>query len=698
MLALAMALGAPCAAWGQDGATGSAPPPDPVEVPPQEQPASNAAAREVYTPEDFARFAPRNALDLIEQVPGFNIDRGGGGGRGFGQAQENLLVNGERISSKSTSTADRLSRIAVENVVRIEVVDGATLDIPGLSGRVANIIVTRGGASGQFEWRPGFSLGESRLNPFEGEVSLTGALVGVDYTLALENRAFARGQRGPVVITDALGTTDIRENAQLDRFNRPSLSGAFAFEPAPGLAVNLNLSGGIEIYRARESEIRRQGQPLPDLSETYRTVSDEWFYEFGGDIAFALGPGQLKLIALEAFEHKDRTDRSLIVTDPLADSGSQFRRTADIGERIGRAEYGWGMWGADWQLSGEAAYNRLDQVGALFIYDPLVEDYVAIDFPEGAGGVREDRYEGLLSSGFPVTDTLTLQLIGGAEYSTIAQTGSNALSRSFLRPKGSVLAAWAPAEGLDVSLEIARRVGQLDFGDFLASVNLDRDQANAGNNRLRPQQSWELELEAAKDFGRWGSATLTLFDQYIEDLVLIVPVDGGGAARGNIDSAHRYGAGLTGTLEMEPLGWRGAKLDARLAWENSRLDDPVTGFARRFDEIDPFDIELNLRHDVPETPFAWGARFRDRSRAANYRVTEIFFNYRPSTDFGVFVEHKDVAGMTARFDISNIPDGAYVLDRTVFSDRRGEDVPVLFTESRRRFAGPSVQLRLSGSF
>ena len=70
----------------------------------------------------------------------------------------------------------------------------------------------------------------------------------------------------------------------------------------------------------------------------------------------------------------------------------------------------------------------------------------------------------------------------------------------------------------------------LDFGDFLASVNLTEDQQNAGNNSLRPQQNWDFTMEVAKNFGAWGSATLTLFDERIEDLVLIVPVAGGGEA------------------------------------------------------------------------------------------------------------------------------------------------------------------------
>ena len=63
-----------------------------------------------------------------------------------------MLINGERLALKSESIFDRLNKISADKVERIEIVDGATLNIPGLSGQVANIIVTSGGLSGQFRW------------------------------------------------------------------------------------------------------------------------------------------------------------------------------------------------------------------------------------------------------------------------------------------------------------------------------------------------------------------------------------------------------------------------------------------------------------------------------------------------------------------------------------------------------------------
>ena len=63
---------------------------DPAVVPPPVS--APVAGKRVFTPADFARFAPKNALDMLQQVPGFSI-RGADQERGLGQASENVLLN-----------------------------------------------------------------------------------------------------------------------------------------------------------------------------------------------------------------------------------------------------------------------------------------------------------------------------------------------------------------------------------------------------------------------------------------------------------------------------------------------------------------------------------------------------------------------------------------------------------------------------
>src|SRR5205085_8055353 len=126
-----------------------------------------------------------------------------------------------------------------------------------------------------------------------------------------------------------------------------------------------------------------------------------------------------------------------------ADTGSRFAKGSVEGERIGRAEYRWHLLDGDWQASFEGAFNRLDNAASLFTLN-TAGDFVEIPFPSGSGGVREERYEGILSYSRRLSSNLSLQVAGGGEYSKLSQTGSNALARTFKRPKGSIDLAWQP--------------------------------------------------------------------------------------------------------------------------------------------------------------------------------------------------------------------------------------------------------------
>ncbi|MEO0591170.1 MAG: TonB-dependent receptor plug domain-containing protein, partial [Pseudomonadota bacterium] len=149
-----------------------------------EEKAGGTKARRSYTPEDFARFAPRSAFDMAEQVPGFSI-REGDGARGLGQADTNVLINGRRISGKSNGPVAALQRIPAEEVVRLELVDGASLDIGGLTGQVLNVITAGNGAiSGQYRYAPQIRSFGTDPRLYEGSVSVAGGGDKTDWTLA----------------------------------------------------------------------------------------------------------------------------------------------------------------------------------------------------------------------------------------------------------------------------------------------------------------------------------------------------------------------------------------------------------------------------------------------------------------------------------------------------------------------------------
>src|SRR3546814_20064027 len=91
-----------------------------------------------------------------------------------------------------------------------------------------------------------------------------------------------------------------------------------------------------------------------------------------------------------------------------------------------------------WQWSAEAAFNRLGNVARLYTLDPA-GDFVELPFPEGTGGVSEDRYESMLSFGRTLAPHLSVQLVGGAGYSTLTQPVLNGLERRSFRRREALL-------------------------------------------------------------------------------------------------------------------------------------------------------------------------------------------------------------------------------------------------------------------
>ena len=664
----------------------------------QPAPAAANGDAQVFEPAYFAQFAPRNALDMVDRIPGFSISGGNDQGqRGLGQATQNVIVNGERLSSKSESVRDQLRRIPATDVVRIEILDGNATSIPGLTGQVANVVYTSNGASGQFEWTTGFRPHNTEAQLFGGEISVIGSSGALDYTVSLSNENNRFGADGPVSITDRDGVLIESQYSKLSgKFDNPKISTAFSYDFGGDVTANLNLSYGSDFFSRKEPETAIDSAGVTRTREAL-VEEDGPEYELGGDIQFPFGPGSLKLILLERFE---RDNYSSTVIDRLSDDspprGFRFEQTNGAGERIGRLEYDWKLWGADWQLSGEAAFNRLDRRSRLFELAPGGE-FVQLAFPQGNGGVTEDRYDASLSISRSLSSTLSVQVIGAMEFSTIEQTGFAANSRSFKRPKGSFAATWKPRDDFDISVTLAKRVSQLSFGDFLASVSLNNDNQNGGNNELVPYQSYNVEIEANKTFGAWGSLKLEARKAWFQDFIDWFPLPGGGEARGNIGDADRLHLQANATINLDPLGFRGARVDLEVVKRDMNVIDPFTGLTRPFSYDQEGSFEIDFRHDVPGTDWAWGANLDHFDQAPYARRFEIGREWEGKVFGSLFIEHKDVLGLTVRARANNLLGARDYFQRTVFDGPRPEGA-VRFEEYRSRRIGPIFRLTVSGDF
>lgn len=705
--ALALALAAP--GWAQAGdaapadpaadeaaPSGDAPVPVPTALPAPGKP-EPVAGRQVYNPADFARFSPKNALDMIRNVPGFQI-RENEQLRGLGQASGNILFNGDRPSNKSDPLQVQLQRIPSSNVTRIEIIDGATLDIPGLSGQVANVVFTADGFSGQFEWRPQVRPHFAKPLFTRGQISASGKAGKLQYEVALNNDDSGHGSAGgPTEIFDGSGNRiELRDDVWTSSYDSPKASAKLTLPTGASSLARLNLSYQ-RIYNHYDEEgLRfRPGQPTRNRFVTER--NDTWNYEIGGDYEFPLGPGKLKLIGLNRRSHEPyRLDVVTVFADGAPTEGDRFAQVGDIREKIARAEYTWKMLGGDWQASGEGAFNTLANVARVGSFDPVADAFIETPFPEGTGGVKEDRYEGSLSYSRPLSRTLSLQIVTAAERSRLAQSGVNGLTRRFFRPKGLVSLAWKPSADLDLSAKLRRRVGQLSFYDFLARSFLNDGNQNSGNNQLRPQQDWTIEVEGNKRLGAWGSVKLRLVGREVEDYVTIIPVAGGESV-GNAPKARVRIAELNSTINFDPLGLKGAKLDIYALYQRASLNDPFGPGRINYNGLQDRVLNLDFRHDIPASDWAYGAGLSYVHTKASFRRNSRDRVYEGPVFASVFVENKDVFGLTLRAGIDNIFNARSIRNRTVFTGLRDAS-PIDFVERRDRLIGPIFFYAVKGTF
>ena len=106
------------------------------------------SGRVVYDAAFYAQFAPRTALDMVNQTPGFSFDGGDNETRGFSGAVGNVLIDGERLGAKSQTLEDVLLRVPASEVLRIEILRGT--DVAGDASNaavLANVIRTRTAAA-----------------------------------------------------------------------------------------------------------------------------------------------------------------------------------------------------------------------------------------------------------------------------------------------------------------------------------------------------------------------------------------------------------------------------------------------------------------------------------------------------------------------------------------------------------------------
>jgi hypothetical protein len=570
-------------------------------------------------------------------------------------------------------------------------------------------------------WEVGPEVREN-LQPswFRGSLSANGKTEdGWSWSAALDLAEFHNGHDGSGIIRDGSGELlDFRREGFNGAGEEPSLAATVTYEATDGAIANVNLALRSFNFVGREDSFRNplNGDP------TYRYVGigeDELGGEIGADYEFDLGPGRLKLIALHRYEEGDDLVKVESYDDSgayIADTGQRIVEHSEEGESIVRGEYGFSAFGGDLQIAAEGAFNFLD-LATDFGQRQFDGSYDLAMLPEGTARVEERRAETNVSYRRKLNDAWSLQSSLGVEYSELSQTGAGGLTREFVRPKGFLALVWKIDDTLDVSFKGERKVGQLDFGDFLSSVDIQNNNALSGNVELVPEQSWILSSELNKSLGPWGAVKLAAEYHRIEDVVDLVPInalgqpvsnvaDIRGEGVGNIDDAWASSITASGTIKFDELGAKGLQTEFSWRYRNSEVDDPLTGEPRQISNYPKITANVALRWDIPGTPWALVGGLEEYQNYANYRLGEVSRQWTaPSVNF-FSIENKDVYGMKVRLQAVNLNDASENVKREIYQSADPGDPnsprlrtnPLAFSEEQHRTFGPIIRLWVSGTF
>ena len=658
-------------------------------APAQDAPVGDVAPQGVlvFEPAFFADSRPDTALDLIARLPGFAFESGDSGTRGLAGTAGNVLIDGRRPSTKSDSLDQILRRISAAGVARVELIRGGApgIDMQGRSV-IANVVLIRTVTTERVFEANSYVYPDGHLGPVlaarwsrrEGDDQIEGSISGFSDRTDGTGDGFRRRY-------DPAG--NLIQDADLvlwDRIRNLRATGAVQRRVGGGLLRVNGLLGWFGNENAQDLLIRSGGGFDSFNDEEANDINSELGVSWAGDLNPRL---DLELTGLQRYATEDYTG----VSESRGDS-STFTADATSGESIGRAILRFRP-GSRWsfETGGEVAYNFLDSATT------YAENGVPVPLPSSSVKVEELRGEVFGQATWRPDPTLTLE--GGlrVEVSEISQSGDSDLTKSFVYPKPRIQATWTPRTGHQFRFRAEREVGQLDFGDFIASADIDIGQVEGGNPDLEPEKSTVIEAIYEHRFDGEGVFEVTVSHADIEDVVDVIPLTGGFDGVGNIGDGTADFFQLRLTLPTDRLGIPNGRFQTRGSWSSTSVLDPVTGEARRFQGNQAFGCGVSFNQDLMGGRWSWGFEHGcniDKGRA--FRVREVrAFHEEP--DVEAFVQWKPERDLTVRVDLGNATDRAQGNDREIYAGPR-DTAPLAFREVRRTRMSPWLFVQVRKTF
>jgi hypothetical protein len=644
-----------------------------------------------YTADWYAGFAPRSALDMVRQTPGFTLLEGEER-RGLAGGVGNVLVDGRRPVAKDQKLEEILGRIPASQVQSIEILRGVETagDASGQSV-LLNLIRTpftgQGFGSAGFEYAP-------ENDPMPNAVlAWTGRAHTVDYSVGASTYSFERDLPGSRIQIDSRGDVSGRRRDVSPRdYGQYALNGEAAGDAAGG---RLRVTGKASYSRYHEdSAVENFVNELLTGSDSNPYTESKRGAEVGARFDRAIGDWDFNGVLLLT-RGRFESDITSTHRDAGGDVGSVFvqREMRDSGESILR-----GTLGRDAgprhriEVGLEGAINTLD--AALALTFDAGGGPIAVPVRNANVSITEKRTDAFFNHAWSFDDRWVLATRVGGEFSRLEFTGdtNQVVELAYFKPSLQLTRDFGKSNQWRV--RAGRDVGQLEFADFTSTVSLTDERVEGGNPDLRPQTEWSLEIAADLRPTDKLAVTLAAFHLWVSDTADFTPVGPPGDledAPGNIGDARIQGVRVTARAPVPAV--RGATVSVDATWQRSSVTDPLTQRSRAISEFQDLDVSVAFRQDLPR--FAWGISYAEKSDTRSFLLREIDRN-GASPSVAVFTELALWRGLRLKLGAESLLGPHEWRERLLFDPDRRSDT--FSAERSRRHPGAWYQLSLSGGF
>lgn len=624
----------------------------------------------IFQPDFFADSRPNTALDMVERVPGFDLDDGDGG-RGFEGAVGNALINGSRPASKNDSGSSALNRVQAAQVERIELIRGGApgIDMQGYPV-VVNVILKTTTSSEHVLQSDAVLFEGSGRDVYGFRYQFTSRAGEKVWSLVVSDGIGTSDANGPgrTVVRDGTGAVVSEEAYVNDQYGGGTAARLNYASPFLGGKIDATTRYGIGDFQGFDLFTSADSRRL----ETFD--SEDESFEMG--VTYTR-PLRANLSLETRLIHEQTTFDNVATFDEtmggVAEPTVDFASKGDASESILRGLLRWEKSpNLTFEAGGEVAYNMLDTTQALSVGG------TPVPLPSASVKVEETRGELFGKSTWRITPKLSLD--GGLrlERSTISQSGGADSERTFEFVKPRLQLTWTPWANHQVRARVEREVGQLDFGDFAASADLSDEEVLGGNVNLSPEERWIGEIVYERRF--WGEGVVSIGYRHdeITNAIDRIPLEDGLSAVGNIGDGTLDQLSLNIVVPLARLGVSGGKLSFRNDWNHTEVTDPTTGRIRAISGLRPSQPNITFTQDIP----SW---------KINYRLTVLTsleqYTYGPDQISGfegkdyyeAEIEYKPAPGWSLRAKLNVWDD--FQVNRTVFADR-SEPRPIRITETR----------------